>query len=336
MKLEYNLPLLSIAIPTWNRAKILKLALNNLLPQILPFKDKIQFIISDNGSTDETAQVIEENKRNYSEINFIHFKHLTNTGYYGNFTKCRELANGKYFWLLSDNDYVVDGIVREVVNRLISDHPTFVFLSDWGEYVKEEKFKYIHFHKPMSINEALVKYNYKLTLTSAVIFLNFKQHDSNYLEEFRGNAFIGYIFFMTSLINKGNAIIIYGKGLLTNYADISFNVFYAFSVELKKCLKYAVGKKLISKAIENSVINNSIKDLTANHYIAYRLNGKIFGEGVTDKDQIESLLKQGFEEYENYKKVLQPLFRLSKNGLKIIYYKKKIIKKITKRIISNA
>ena len=69
-------------------------------------------------------------------MNIIHFKQVKNTGYYGNFKKCRELSTGDYFWLLSDNDYVANGLIDYLLDILINNKPSFVFLKDWKHDAK--------------------------------------------------------------------------------------------------------------------------------------------------------------------------------------------------------
>ena len=54
--------LLSICIPTYNRASFLKEALSRVLSQLSQIKDnnKIELLVSDNCSTDNTAEVVSE------------------------------------------------------------------------------------------------------------------------------------------------------------------------------------------------------------------------------------------------------------------------------------
>ena len=131
-----NNPILTIAIPTWNRAEILDKALAALLPQISSFKDSLEIVISDNASDDHTKQIIEQYSEQYSRLNIIHYTQSENTGYYGNFKKCRELSNGQYFWLLSDNDYVANGLIDYLINILKTKSPSFIFLKDWKHDAK--------------------------------------------------------------------------------------------------------------------------------------------------------------------------------------------------------
>ena len=53
-------PLLTIAIPTWNRASFLALNLERLSQEGLNTWDLVEVLISDNASTDGTQRVVSE------------------------------------------------------------------------------------------------------------------------------------------------------------------------------------------------------------------------------------------------------------------------------------
>ncbi|MEM9680491.1 MAG: glycosyltransferase family 2 protein, partial [Bacteroidota bacterium] len=161
-------PLLTIAVPTWNRADILDDALSQLLPQIKHHSDRVEIIISDNASDDHTDQIIKKHCSLNSHLNIIHFTQNENTGYFGNFHKCRTLSSGEYFWLLSDNDFIANGLVDYVLEVLIENSPSFVFLRDWEHANKvtgTPKFE----NKVYPVFRGVEVFNYKTTLISAVV-----------------------------------------------------------------------------------------------------------------------------------------------------------------------
>ncbi|RZK38834.1 MAG: glycosyltransferase, partial [Hymenobacter sp.] len=51
--------LLSIAIPTYNRADLLSKTLESVYQQISSVADRVEVIVSNNASTDHTQQVVE-------------------------------------------------------------------------------------------------------------------------------------------------------------------------------------------------------------------------------------------------------------------------------------
>jgi len=116
--------LLTIAIPTYNRAIYLNNQLKSLIKQVEDFTD-IEILICDNCSTDNTKYIVE----NYIKFNknVIYFRQEQNIGLDGNVLSCYENANGKYVWYLSDDDIIFDDAIHRVY-EFISKH-TFSVLA---------------------------------------------------------------------------------------------------------------------------------------------------------------------------------------------------------------
>ena len=95
-----SLPLVSIAIPTYNRANgYLREALQASLGQSYP---AIEIIVSDNFSSDNTEEVV----KSYSDSRIRYFRQSENIGANNNFNFCLEQARGAYFLLLPDDDLI--------------------------------------------------------------------------------------------------------------------------------------------------------------------------------------------------------------------------------------
>lgn len=92
-------PLVSIGLPTYNRADDVKVCLANLTS--LDYKN-IEIIISDNHSTDATAQVCKAYVRKDKRIRY--FRQKTNRGVIKNSLFVIKKAKGKYFIWTSDDD----------------------------------------------------------------------------------------------------------------------------------------------------------------------------------------------------------------------------------------
>jgi abequosyltransferase len=105
-------PLLTIAIPTYNRAAYLRELLSSLAGQLRD-EAQLELIISDNGSPDETPAVVEESIAGGMRIRYI--RNTQNIGADANFLQCFEQARGKYVWLFSDDDLIVPGGVAKVL-----------------------------------------------------------------------------------------------------------------------------------------------------------------------------------------------------------------------------
>ena len=110
--------LLSICIPTYNRAPYLKEMLTRLIDQIkeLPCQDIIELFISDNCSTDNTFSIVKEFEITAPYLKY--YKNETNLGMDGNFINCFNKAKGKFVWLLGDDDYLLPGKLKVILDIL--------------------------------------------------------------------------------------------------------------------------------------------------------------------------------------------------------------------------
>jgi glycosyltransferase involved in cell wall biosynthesis len=109
-------PLLSICVPTYNRPDRLRVMLQAILPQVADCSDKVELWISDNASTDDTAQVVEESKRLGP---FRYSRNATNIGLISNLIRCAtELAQGEFVWLLGDDDLLCPNALSRIVSAL--------------------------------------------------------------------------------------------------------------------------------------------------------------------------------------------------------------------------
>lgn len=328
-----NKRLLSIAIPTWNRATYLDNALSYLLPQVNRFSREIEIIISDNCSTDNTKEIIKKYVTRYPDIDFVEFYQSENTGYYGNFKKCRELSSGKWFWLLSDNDFVNDNLISFIISTIKSrNNSTALFLKDWINLANKISITSNYKAVNVSKQELVEKGGYKLTLVSSIVFLNTKTHDTDIFEKLKYNSFIGFAFFLSSLQGATQATIIESPSLLIKESLKSFNVFTSFAIDLIDCVKFGIEHGYIDNKFEQTLINSVIANLTKFHYITYKIKSSIYGKDCGVITEIEKLLTQGFGQYEAYKYYLTPSFVKSRRQLIFEIYSKKIFKKIFKKI----
>lgn len=108
--------ILTIAIPTYNRSKILEESLLSIIPQLKKHSDSIEFLISDNCSSDNTEEVVSKFINSNFKINYI--KNKENIGMDRNFVQCLQKAKGKYIWILGDDDHLLDDSLDFVIDVL--------------------------------------------------------------------------------------------------------------------------------------------------------------------------------------------------------------------------
>lgn len=121
-------PLLTIAIPTYNRANFLRELLACLQPQIAG-QPAVELLISDNASPDETSAVVHEFINSGLELRYI--RNQINIGPDPNFLQCYEQAAGRYVWIFGDDDLILDSGLSTVVKLLKQESPDYMFVAPY-------------------------------------------------------------------------------------------------------------------------------------------------------------------------------------------------------------
>ncbi|MEH2146488.1 glycosyltransferase family 2 protein [Nostoc sp.] len=110
--------LLTIAIPTYNRAELLDKQLAWLAQAIKAFEDECEILVSDNCSTDNTQEVIQKWQATLSNITFKSNKNSKNLGVVKNIMYCLNSTTTKYVWTIGDDDQIQDKAIAYVINKL--------------------------------------------------------------------------------------------------------------------------------------------------------------------------------------------------------------------------
>jgi glycosyltransferase involved in cell wall biosynthesis len=122
-------PLVSICIPTYNRAGMIGKAIESALGQTYR---NIEVIVVDNASGDNTDEVVS----GYSDERLTYVKNERNLGLFGNCNRCIELATGKYLHILHSDDYIDPDFTARCV-AFFRDHPSVVMTSTRARIVSE-------------------------------------------------------------------------------------------------------------------------------------------------------------------------------------------------------
>ena len=110
-------PLLSIAIPTYNRAGFLENLFHNIMPQAKALEGMIEICISNNASSDNTSAMVMSFKDKYPDL-IKYNENEKNLGYDRNILKAIELAVGEFIWTFGDDDLVREGGLNEVIKLI--------------------------------------------------------------------------------------------------------------------------------------------------------------------------------------------------------------------------
>jgi glycosyltransferase involved in cell wall biosynthesis len=154
---------LCVGIPTFNRSSRLQKTLRELCSEIVFYKknDSISVYVSDNGSSDNTSNVLMENQSIF-EMNGISFAFdlwHENKGFDKNVIRCYEKCDAEYLWLFSDDDNIKQGALNTILSDINTIMPNVIYYNfdqyPYGENNRlvREKALYFTFETSESISK---------------------------------------------------------------------------------------------------------------------------------------------------------------------------------------
>lgn len=127
--------LLTIIIPTFNRAQHLSRLLDAVLGELDGLGDLVNVVVGDNCSTDGTVAVTSAFKESCQTATIL--RHDKNVGAEENFCRCIDQVGSRYFWIIGDDDLPRAGVVKQIVELLITEIPDLVYMaSEWRPELK--------------------------------------------------------------------------------------------------------------------------------------------------------------------------------------------------------
>jgi glycosyltransferase involved in cell wall biosynthesis len=234
--------LLTIAIPTYNRAKILDGSLAILKLQFSSLKYPVEIIISDNCSSDNTADIVEKHICDGMPIKYI--RNQENLGMDGNFVQCFRMAKGQYVWCLGDDDYLAEGALDYLLSIL-----------------HNKSYGLIHSAIRRKYHEGFIEYTNKKKYISNisywVTFISANIVNTDYVEEINFEKYMGTFFtliplYLTAAIRSSCNVYIYrqlfhelGKDAKTNGGYNLFKVFLENYLSVWKTFSRKAGMNFI-------------------------------------------------------------------------------------------
>ncbi|MDX6696684.1 MAG: hypothetical protein QOE65_81 [Solirubrobacteraceae bacterium] len=124
-------PLVTVGVPTYNRAPRLRRALQSILAQDYP---ELRVLVADNASTDDTPAVCAAFAAADARVRVI--RHPENRGAMANFQFVIDHAEGEFLLLLGDDDWISPGFVSACVGFLTA-HPDHVLAGGRAQYHRD-------------------------------------------------------------------------------------------------------------------------------------------------------------------------------------------------------
>lgn len=146
---------LTIAIPTYNNPILLKTAIDSVIKQEL--FGLCQLLISDNDCSGEetTTSLLMKEYRNNSNI--LYYRNYSNLGMYGNWNQCFELADCEYVLLLHNDDYLLPGCIKYVIEVLKKNFYPALYLNRSSGIIPSKQFAVERWGKKRKLLNALFR-----------------------------------------------------------------------------------------------------------------------------------------------------------------------------------
>ncbi len=111
MALGQKEPLVSVCVPTYNKARYLRKSLDSIINQTY---GNLEIIVSDNPSTDNTEEMV----KSFTDERMKYYRNPTNIGCYNNYNRCLKVATGEFVAFYHSDDIYELSIVEKEVESL--------------------------------------------------------------------------------------------------------------------------------------------------------------------------------------------------------------------------
>lgn len=181
----------TIMIPTYNRSNFLKMAMKSVLQQK---GVSFELLVSDNHSPSDTEKMV----KSFKDKRIRYIKNKKNLGYELNAVQCFRKAKGKYIFLLSDDDFILDEHTLRDILSVMSKNKVAVGRIPYIAYDKSAKLPYRTtiladkeiILKPDKVKNIILKtMDFDLGFFSGIIF------DHSLIDKTKMSEHMGYIYF---------------------------------------------------------------------------------------------------------------------------------------------
>ena len=167
--------LISICIPTYNGAKTISKTLDSIIKNIDQFEDireKLELVITDDCSLDETGFVVEEYVGKFDYIKF--FKNTKNLGMDENFKRAALNASGEYIWFSGQDDIFLDGSVRHILDVIKDNEGIGLININFSQYSEDKNaYNFKSMFENQSINPSKIVYGKDLLFNNSEEYFEF-------------------------------------------------------------------------------------------------------------------------------------------------------------------
>jgi abequosyltransferase len=299
--------LLTIAIPTFNRAGYLGVCLESVFSG-LPDGDRqhLEVLVFDNASTDDTEQVVSEARRRHPDIHYV--RHPENRGADQNMRACYEGASAKYVQILGDDDLWIPGRLPQLLGLLKTGgdygaiHMKCATYQDSPEeaFLKKSTPRYQVYEDS---NQFLYRVGLMATFISACVFNKDLVKDNVAPEKSVGTHFAQLAWYIPAAL-RGRPNLFVEQRMLACKRDNSggYRLFHVFGENL-----VGLFEAFRAEGLSPLVVDKLRLDLQYNFFPAHLNRLQTTGLAAFDTDDLLNDLDRVFRNDRFYRLTLRPL-----------------------------
>lgn len=252
-------PLLTIAIPTYNRGKELELLLSVLAPQLTNHPE-IELFIADNASPDETTALVQRFQKEGLVVRY--HRHPENIGPDANFLSCFRAARGRYFWLFSDDDIILPGTIDSLLSHITRSDFDIIYATNYGfrqDYLAERQHDPMgrRFHTITSARRMAFMTNIMFTFISAIV-VNKERLESIPHEDpsaFLGTNLVHLSWELPLLLHHRRSLVLWDRPVAARQVAGGYSLGVTFGEKLNSVVARCLpGRTDIADAIVNVIL----------------------------------------------------------------------------------
>lgn len=304
-----NRPMLTIAIPTYNRVKYLDLCLKRISEEIAGLSEDqrclVKIYVSDNASTDDaTPKVIAQYQGMWAGA-FEAVRNPQNVGPDLNIAQCYDSVKTPYVWIFGDDDVLLPGGLGLVLDALLREEIDILYVNNyWFKDSYKEKPRRKERNGALSFRSAeefTSRTNVMLTFLSGLIVRS--GVGLNYRSELAGSNLV-QLSWVFPLLRDGKCFAIIEDWVVAAKGSNSggYGLVKVFGENLQKIAASILkDKPKLARAIQNGTI--------VNFFPGFILEFRKGSSQFEDKTMVDGL-KQAFDDNWRYFVFLVPLLVL--------------------------
>jgi abequosyltransferase len=256
-------PLLTIAIPTYNRADLLDLCLSRVLSQADSYPEAVEVLVSNNAATDHTKQVVAKHQAEHPALRYS--ENEQNGGPDYNIAKCFELATAKYVWVFSDDDILLPNAVDHIMMLLKQQELGIIVLAT--NFYRHSIHEFVPLNEPLTYKlyddpaQLATEVHFWLTYISGIITNKELVNNAVTLYQYQNSFMIqlGWVIpalFWAKQSARISTPLILGRSLEV----LDFKLFHVFGTSYPVVLEGLAQQGVLPVHIKEVLIERIIKD----------------------------------------------------------------------------